>query len=69
MIGTMTKIFRLTLFAAIVTSVAAVWAVGGALAALAAGFSILGYMFVLGLKNATEEILRYEMEQRPDLYA
>jgi hypothetical protein len=52
-----------------IAGLALVWVAAGPLCALAVCFTILGYLFVLGMKNAAEEIRRFEREQRPDLYA
>jgi hypothetical protein len=45
----------------------ALWAFAGPRMAIAAGFGIFAYLFVLAMKSAAEEILRFEREQRPDL--
>jgi hypothetical protein len=56
-------------FALTLGALAALWVISGPLTAIAVGFSIFAYLFVLAMKSAAEEILRFEREQRPDLSA
>ena len=65
----MSKTVRLTISGIIIAGLISVWVAAGALYALAISLTMLSYLFVLGMKNAAEEILRFEREQRPDLYA
>jgi Flp pilus assembly protein TadB len=65
----MSTIIRLSLLAATLAALGALWVVTSPLTAVAVGFTIFAYLFVLAMKSAAEEILRFEQEQMPDLYA
>jgi hypothetical protein len=65
--GGMSTILRISLFAITLGALGALWVITGPFNAIAAGFTIFGYLFVLAMKSAAEEILRHEREQRPDL--
>jgi hypothetical protein len=65
----MSRIFRLPVFALLAGALAALWMFAGPLTSIGVGFTVFAYLFVLAMKSAAEEILRFERDQRPDLYA
>jgi DMSO/TMAO reductase YedYZ heme-binding membrane subunit len=65
----MSTIVRISVIAATLGALGALWVVTSPLTAIAAGSSIFAFLFVLAVKSAAEEIRRFEREQRPDLYA
>nr|WP_314444128.1 hypothetical protein [uncultured Sphingomonas sp.] len=65
----MPTILRTSLFALTLGALGALWVIAGPMTAIAAGFATFAYVFVLAMKSAAAEILRFEREQRPDLCA
>ena len=65
----MSKILRTSLLALTLGALGALWVFAGPKTAIAAGFATFAYLFVLAMKSAAAEILRFEREQRPDLCA
>jgi Flp pilus assembly protein TadB len=65
----MSTIVRISVIATTLSALGALWVVTSPLTAIATGLALVAYLFVLGMKSAAEEILRFEREQRPDLYA
>jgi hypothetical protein len=63
----MSIILRISLFAITLCVLGALWVIAGPKTAIAAGFAIFSYLFVLAMKSAAEDIRRFECEQRPDL--
>jgi hypothetical protein len=52
-----------------ISALAALWVLASPTTAIAVGFFLFAYLFVLAMKSAAEEILRFEADQRPDLCA
>ena len=65
----MSRMVRISVFALTLSALAALWVTSGALTAIGVGFTVCAYLFVLAMKSAADEILRFKRDQRPDLYA
>lgn len=65
----MATIVRLGMIAVTMGALGALWVRNGPFTAIAAGLTLFAFLFVLAMKSAAEDILQFEREQRPDLYA
>lgn len=63
----MRKMKWIVLAALATGAIALLWVKVGVLAALGVAFSVVAYLFVLTMRTAAQDIMRYERDQRPDL--
>jgi hypothetical protein len=59
---------RLSIYGLILTALVALWISTEPRTALGITLSLLAFLFVVALKNAAHEILKFERNQRPDLH-